>query len=552
MSLRRCWTTLMAAACLLTAAANFVAVELLSDGEVETRVRFNGVTAKETSVGGNARYAPLLLPKQAFNFSLLAFEVKVGVAPCMSWLEFLWPERQQPRESEKLSKAYLAKCLTGSRCSVVRLLAPHLGEPGPIPGGFTPRFSHVEIVLDDTAGRWVFSGISRFPRTCIPALLHAHLTSPLSVFENSMLRAVQIAEFLQSLFAQTAGGSGPPRSARGSSRWSNHAPLTRTLRTVSSSPADACLLPSNFHLHSTRVPGGSADVTNHAILIVQWFVRSFRENCTILALRKVGSAGSYSRSCGCVCLLSNGGNTGTRYMSAGKQESVLTLRQRAIKNNLKAFALVPLRGTSFTANPGKPLYEQPYVPTEFAPDIDPFNIVACSKRGGGERLACSPPTKAIRVQSPAGPLGDFCMWESCRTMPLVGGFSRGSAVSPVLSFRRCSILTSITFIDCQDLYVKSRPNLFPHSEVSAVMQRRRKREIPEKTHQPVASSDMIPTREIPASTPPGIGPCSPRAEACSLTTTPPRDGRCVPDLTTCGTGVKEQLQLHKAMRPQDT
>ncbi|KAJ8872095.1 hypothetical protein PR048_025696 [Dryococelus australis] len=36
-----------------------------------------------------------------------------------------------------------------------------------------------------------------------------------------------------------------------------------------------------------------------------------------------------------------------------------------------------------------------------------------------ERLARSPPTKAIRVQSPAE-------WESCRTMPLVGGFSRGS------------------------------------------------------------------------------------------------------------------------------
>ncbi|KAJ8884409.1 hypothetical protein PR048_016266 [Dryococelus australis] len=42
-----------------------------------------------------------------------------------------------------------------------------------------------------------------------------------------------------------------------------------------------------------------------------------------------------------------------------------------------------------------------------------------------ERLACSPPTKANRVQSPVGPLTDFHMWESCRTMPLVGGLSRG-------------------------------------------------------------------------------------------------------------------------------
>ncbi|KAJ8870895.1 hypothetical protein PR048_027196 [Dryococelus australis] len=64
-----------------------------------------------------------------------------------------------------------------------------------------------------------------------------------------------------------------------------------------------------------------------------------------------------------------------------------------------------------------------------------------------ERLACSPPTKAIRVQSPVGSF----TWESCRTMPLVGGSSRGCPVSPALSFRRCSIFTSITLIGSQDL-----------------------------------------------------------------------------------------------------
>ncbi|KAJ8867230.1 hypothetical protein PR048_031029 [Dryococelus australis] len=53
--------------------------------------------------------------------------------------------------------------------------------------------------------------------------------------------------------------------------------------------------------------------------------------------------------------------------------------------------------------------------------------------------------------------------ESCRTMPLVGGFSRGSLVSSTPSFRRCSMLTSITLIGSQDIAVKSRPNLFTHS-----------------------------------------------------------------------------------------
>ncbi|KAJ8873466.1 hypothetical protein PR048_024284, partial [Dryococelus australis] len=58
---------------------------------------------------------------------------------------------------------------------------------------------------------------------------------------------------------------------------------------------------------------------------------------------------------------------------------------------------------------------------------------------------------------------DFRMCESCGTMPLVGGFSRGYPVSPVPSFWRCCILISITLIGSQDLDVKSRPNLFTHS-----------------------------------------------------------------------------------------
>ncbi|KAJ8881138.1 hypothetical protein PR048_017611 [Dryococelus australis] len=39
-----------------------------------------------------------------------------------------------------------------------------------------------------------------------------------------------------------------------------------------------------------------------------------------------------------------------------------------------------------------------------------------------ELLACSPPTKTNRAQTPAGSLPDFRIWKSCRTMPLFGGF----------------------------------------------------------------------------------------------------------------------------------
>ncbi|KAJ8879993.1 hypothetical protein PR048_020614 [Dryococelus australis] len=75
-------------------------------------------------------------------------------------------------------------------------------------------------------------------------------------------------------------------------------------------------------------------------------------------------------------------------------------------------------------------------------DLENSRIHFGARASGAERLACSPPTKANRVQSPAGPLPDFRNWEPCRTMPLVGGFSRGSPFSPASSIRRCSILTS--------------------------------------------------------------------------------------------------------------
>ncbi|KAJ8880497.1 hypothetical protein PR048_016967 [Dryococelus australis] len=54
------------------------------------------------------------------------------------------------------------------------------------PGGYAPGFSHVGIVPDYVAGRRVFYGTSHFPRLCIPALLHTHLTSPSSALKTSI------------------------------------------------------------------------------------------------------------------------------------------------------------------------------------------------------------------------------------------------------------------------------------------------------------------------------------------------------------------------------
>ncbi|KAJ8871797.1 hypothetical protein PR048_028137 [Dryococelus australis] len=78
------------------------------------------------------------------------------------------------------------------------------------------------------------------------------------------------------------------------------------------------------------------------------------------------------------------------------------------------------------------------------------------------KRSCSPPTKVNRVQSSARSQ-DSRKWESCRTTPMVGAFSRGSPVSPAPSFRLRFILNSITLIGSQYLAVKSRPNIFIHS-----------------------------------------------------------------------------------------
>ncbi|KAJ8870120.1 hypothetical protein PR048_029132 [Dryococelus australis] len=89
---------------------------------------------------------------------------------------------------------------------------------------------------------------------------------------------------------------------------------------------------------------------------------------------------------------------------------------------------------------------------------------ACWRQCTAHQLHCHEqrPNKAFstsRVQSPAGS-PDFRKWESCRTMPLVGGFLSGISRFPSSLFRRRSIFTSLTLIGSQVLAVKSRPNVF--------------------------------------------------------------------------------------------
>ncbi|KAJ8897862.1 hypothetical protein PR048_003215 [Dryococelus australis] len=91
-------------------------------------------------------------------------------------------------------------CMWGS-CRTMPLFPPLHSRAAP----FSPHSTHigsqdlvrepssVSIVPDDASGRRVFSGISRFPRPCIPVLLHIRIASPSSAPKTSMLGAKQLS-----------------------------------------------------------------------------------------------------------------------------------------------------------------------------------------------------------------------------------------------------------------------------------------------------------------------------------------------------------------------
>ncbi|KAJ8897910.1 hypothetical protein PR048_003267 [Dryococelus australis] len=80
------------------------------------------------------------------------------------------------------------------------------------------------------------------------------------------------------------------------------------------------------------------------------------------------------------------------------------------------------------------IFLQTYVQAFTSTTLTPFVLA---------NLLCRTRDDQLKSEVNKIPGGDFRTWESCRTMPLVGGFSRGSPASPAPEFRRCFILTSL-------------------------------------------------------------------------------------------------------------
>ncbi|KAJ8881310.1 hypothetical protein PR048_017791 [Dryococelus australis] len=153
---------------------------------------------KKTSTHGGVSYTPhTISPSQSslllgpgsyvepmggrFCLTLTLLNTCKSTVPSTSLTSLVgWAQLSLSDDEPRLSPIYIQ--VRGCGGVVVKLLAFHLGEPGSIPGGVAPRFSHVGIVPDDAAVRWVFSGISCLPhpsfrRCSIYTSLHAHRLS---------------------------------------------------------------------------------------------------------------------------------------------------------------------------------------------------------------------------------------------------------------------------------------------------------------------------------------------------------------------------------------
>ncbi|KAJ8885938.1 hypothetical protein PR048_012144 [Dryococelus australis] len=79
-----------------------------------------------------------------------------------------------------------------------------------------------------------------------------------------------------------------------------------------------------------------------------------------------------------------------------------------------------------------------------------------------ERLACSPPTKANRVQSPAGSLRIFARGNRAGRCHWSAGFLGDLPFPPPFHYGAAPYSPHFALIGSEDLDVKSRPNLFIH------------------------------------------------------------------------------------------
>ncbi|KAJ8891478.1 hypothetical protein PR048_004006 [Dryococelus australis] len=407
-------------------------------------------------------------------------------------------------------------------------LASHQVKPGSIPGRFSPycrkRVSCRRMPL--------VGGFSRGS----PVSLHTHLTSPSSALKTSVLRAAQIFRSLTYIRIEQRlqqKQSGNPAEAQWVSRATTpnacHRACSRpvtvgttgTTRQWSvrvSEGGNSCdTSRKQEHLENNRRHKPTSPPPGHPIPLEQGDAATRRYQAGMLA----GLAAT-----------SPGDELVPRVWSVTPGQYATGWRLPAGCSGPKQCAG---EARPEARHPGQQLSSSGVV---LLPP--PLTQVTCGKFDG--RRVFSERSLVPRPHIPPVPHLHFRKWESCWVMPLVGGFSRGSPVSPSLAFRRYSILTSfhplktslLRVAQISQLQIWATPNYDVLRADDGEGRGVRYGAAPgckiggggESSLENPSPSDIVwhdsPTCESPGATPPGIETGSPRWEASSLTTTPPR------------------------------
>ncbi|KAJ8880395.1 hypothetical protein PR048_016864 [Dryococelus australis] len=289
-----------------------------------------------------------------------------------------------------------------------RLLSSHQGEPGSIPGRVNPGFSQVGIVPYDAAGRWVFSGSSRFPRSWIAVLLHSRIISLSSAFNNSLLLPRHQVYRIREIIMEVKGNSRQNGvtcqlcAARGKSP------------TNSRDPSDAIKQTSAARQHYSRacwcqISGHVAQLARVRVYVCVWQGRG-ASLPPVAPMHTSAARGHTTRDAACYRLARWSVRGGRR---APDEPSTAPLQQACTE----------------VVGPPYPRFATEQAAVQRPSDVawcalPPVDLQLCSTRcvsfmthpaAGAtvaERLACSPPNKAIRVQSSAGSLRIFAFYRS--------------------------------------------------------------------------------------------------------------------------------------------
>ncbi|KAJ8870844.1 hypothetical protein PR048_027145 [Dryococelus australis] len=302
---------------------------------------------------------------------------------------------------------------------VVRLLASHPGKLVSIPNGAAPpppRFLHVGIVPDDSAGRRVFTGGFRFP---LPLHSGAAPHSPYFTLIGS--RDLNIwnrsSVWHQNQHSSTSESRDiPPGKFRPRPKFPLVAADPHPYLAHERYQLKAMLQSIDSAVLCTNMPMSTVNWLSAVTLEGDDWASVLQRTVRLLGVRNT----SHLDVIGITCLT---WVTGSRE----RPVNIHNNKQPGTVNKADSFAALRI------------------APTLTIP------IFAW--------LDYSPPTKANRVRFPTQSLPDLRTWESWLAMPLVGGFSRGYPVPLAFAFRAASCSIHFTLIGSQDLDVKSWPTL---------------------------------------------------------------------------------------------